>query len=231
MNRLLNLLTSRPTLIVSLPRNSLELAKAAKKGGADALKVHIHIYHEAAGIRFGSLAQERAALEEILALGLPTAIVIASEGDIATPEEMSEIQAMGFEAFDAYTHHLPAWMFSLSGIAKMVAVDASFLPETGRRLECLGMDILEAALVPPSGYWHPLMLEDLLCYRLLREAVSVPIVIPTQRLIRPEDVSLLFSSCRPNALMIGAVVAGKDADSIAAATERYKQALLDLPRA
>jgi hypothetical protein len=225
MNRLLQLLSSKPTLIVSLPTNSVELAKAAKTGGADALKVHIHIHHEASGTHFGSLAEERAALQEILALGLPTAIVIGAEEKMASPEEMAQIQQMGFAAFDAYAHYLPAWMFALSGLAKMVAVDESYSDEAILRLESLGMDILEAAVVPTSGYGEPLMLADLLRYRALRESTSVPIVIPTQRHIRTEDVPTLFRSCRPSALMIGALVTGTEPESITEATARFKTAL------
>ncbi|NIM06678.1 MAG: hypothetical protein GTN69_11295 [Armatimonadetes bacterium] len=230
MNRLLNLFNSRPTLIVSLPSNSPTLAKAAKEGGADALKVHIHIHHEASGTHFGSLAEERSALEQILALGLPTGIVVAAGETAATPEEMSEILTMGFDAFDAYAHHLPAWMLSLDGIAKIVAVDENSTAEIAGDMESLGVDVLEAAVVPVEGYRRPLMLRDLLHYRVLREAVSIPIVIPTQRSIRPEDVSTLFGSCRPNALMIGAVVTGGESDSVGKATERFKKALTDLPK-
>lgn len=228
MNRLLRLLSSRPLLIVSLPANSLPLAKAAAEAGADALKVHLHIRHEASGTHFGPLAQERSVLEEILALGLPTAIVVGAEESMASAEEMAEIKKMGFEAFDAYAHHLPAWMFALSGMAKMVAVDETYSPKAARRLEALGMDLLEAAIIPPSGYGKPLMLQDLLHYRALREAVSVPIVIPTQRHIQPEEVPLLFNCCRPNALMIGAIVTGAEPDSIGEATARFKQALAEL---
>jgi hypothetical protein len=225
MNRLLQLLSSKPTLIVSLPVNSVALAKAAKQGGADALKVHIHIHHEASGTHFGSLAEERAVLEEILALGLPTAIVVGAEEKMASPEELAQIQQMGFDAFDAYAHFLPAWMFALSGPAKMAAVDASYGKEAVLRLESLGMEILEAAVVPASGYGEPLMLADLLQYRALREATSVPIVIPTQRKIEIEDLPYLFRSCRPNALMIGAIVTGKEPAAIIEATARFKSAL------
>ncbi len=228
MNRLLELLSSRPTLIVSLPSNSLDLAKAAAEGGADALKVHIHIRHEASGTHFGSLAAERPVLEKILALGLPTAIVVGAEENMARAEEMAEIQKMGFDAFDAYAHYAPAWMFDLTGMAKMVAVDESYAPEAAKCLEDLGMDILEAAVVSPDGYGQPLTLHELLHYRALREAVSVPIVIPTQRRILPEEAPLLFRSCRPNALMIGAIATGREAKSIAQATAKYKRALAEI---
>jgi hypothetical protein len=225
MNRLMQLLNSRPTLIFSLPKNDPALAKAAIKAGADALKVHIHIHHEASGTHFGSLAEEKAALQEILACGLPTAIVVGAGEAVASREEMAEIQEMGFEAFDAYAHHLPAWMFELTGMAKMVAVDDSYTAKSLSDLEQMGMDILEAAVVPHAGYGEPLMLSDLTHYCALRESAKVPIVIPTQRKIQPEEVPQLFRVCRPNALMIGAIVTGTEPDTISEATAAFKQAL------
>ena len=38
------------TLVVSLPSNDLELAKAALEGGADAVKVHCNVWHRASEI-------------------------------------------------------------------------------------------------------------------------------------------------------------------------------------
>jgi len=225
MNRLMQLLTFRPTLIFSLPKNDPALAKAALEAGADALKVHIHIHHEASGTHFGSLAEEKPALQKILTLGLPTAIVVGAEERVASREEMAEIQEMGFEAFDAYAHHLPAWMFELGGMAKMVAVDDSYTAKSLRELEQMGMDILEAAVVHHTGYGEPMMLSDFTHYCALRESVKVPIVVPTQRKILPEEVPQLFRVCRPNALMIGAIVTGVEPDSIAKATGAFKQAL------
>jgi hypothetical protein len=224
MNRFLDLLYSRPTLIFSLPKNIPALAEAAKQAGADALKVHIHIHHEASGTHFGSLAEEKAALTEILALGLPTGIVVGAGEVMASREEMAELQAMGFEAFDAYAHYLPGWMFELSGMAKMLAVDDSYNAPALGRLEAAGMDILEAAVIPAKGYGEPLQPGDLAQYRALREAVKVPIVVPTQRKIRPEEVPDLFRDCRPNALMIGAIVTGVEPGSVAAAVAAFKDA-------
>ena len=44
-------------LIASLPRNDPELARAALAGGADVLKVHLNVTHNASGVRFGSLCR------------------------------------------------------------------------------------------------------------------------------------------------------------------------------
>jgi len=83
----------RPLLIVSLPRNDVTLAVAAKESGAHVLKVHVNVRHLASGTVFGSLPEERPQLEKILALGLPTGLVPGEEQMIA-PEEISVIRRM-----------------------------------------------------------------------------------------------------------------------------------------
>ena len=57
-------------LIASLPRNDPELARAALAGGADVLKVHLNVTHNASGVRFGSLAEKAANLEAIRGIQL-----------------------------------------------------------------------------------------------------------------------------------------------------------------
>jgi len=39
------------TLVVSLPENNLELARAALEGGAQAIKVHANVWHRSSGQR------------------------------------------------------------------------------------------------------------------------------------------------------------------------------------
>ena len=50
------------TLIVSLPKNDVEVARAAIKGGADVIKIHINVEHRASKTKFGSFDEE---IEEI----------------------------------------------------------------------------------------------------------------------------------------------------------------------
>ena len=47
------------SLVVSLPSNDLELAKAALEGGAQAVKVHCNVWHRASGHTFGSYAENK----------------------------------------------------------------------------------------------------------------------------------------------------------------------------
>ena len=65
--KLLEVLRQNFTLMVSLPRNDLELAQAAVDAGAQCIKVHLNCHHYASDTTFGSLDQERPVLKKILA--------------------------------------------------------------------------------------------------------------------------------------------------------------------
>ncbi len=222
---LLDLLAEGPRLIVSLPGNSRELARAAAEGGADALKVHLNVAHQASGTRFGSLKEERGALEEILAVGLPTGIVPGTAEQLPSREEMQELAAMGLDFFDLFARDMPAWMASFQGMSRAAAVDADLRGDSFPELEALGIEMIEAAVVPPGGYGRPLCVPDLVAYRRIRRATRLPIIVPTERAIRPEEVPLLVGKIGIDAVMIGAVVTGVEASSLRGTTKRFAAAL------
>lgn len=223
--RFLSLLAEKPRLIVSLPANSPELARAAADGGAEALKVHLHVRHDASGTQFGSLAQERPNLEQILALGLPTGIVPGAGDRLPTPEEMGELVAMGLDFFDCYAHDTPAWLMRFAGMTRAVAISSAAQCDHLGDLEALGFELIEAAIVPHAGYGKPLTVADLVGYRQVRRATALPIIVPTQRDLRPEEALILLRETGINALMIGAIVTGRAPASLRAATERFAAAM------
>ncbi len=225
MTRMLALLREGPQLIMSLPANDPELARAAMAGGADILKVHLRVRHAASGTTFGTLKEERAHLEEILALFPGPVGIVAGATDPATPYEMNELCAMGFDFFDLYASHMPAWMWNITGMSKVVALEADATVHQAIALENLGADALEAAIIPHEGYGKALTVSDLAKYRDLHDTVDLPIIVPTQRAIQPEEATLITSACGIEALMIGAIVTGRTAHEIEAAVKRYKNAL------
>jgi putative N-acetylmannosamine-6-phosphate epimerase len=227
--RLLALLQSRPRLIVSLPRNSPDLALAAADGGAEALKVHINVHHDASDTHFGTLAEEHASLEEILDVGLPTGIVPGVATSLPSPEDMAELARMGVDFFDLYDHDMPAWMLRIEDLTRTIAASSATPLESVAQFEAMGFDMLEAAVVPHDGYGQMLSAADLAAYRRLRKTTSLPVIVPTQRAIRPDDVSAVLAT-GVNAVMIGAVVTGREGDSLRAATQHFAAALAEAVR-
>ena len=212
-------------MIVSLPANDPALARAAAEGGADILKVHIRVHHAASGTQFGTLNEERDRLRAIIeAFPGPVGIVAGAE-ETATPLEMAELARLGIDFFDLYAAHMPAWMWRVTGMGKAVALDSTYTIHQAIALENLGVDLIEAAIIPHAGYGKPLSVADLAAYRDLHDTVDLPIIVPTQRAIKPEEVTLLTGECGLQGLMIGAIVTGTTASEIESATRQYKQAL------
>ena len=219
-----------PALLVSLPTNSRELALAALEAGAQGLKVHINLRHAAAGTGFGSLAEEAEAIAEIVSLGLPVGIVPGGDLAAVRREEVSQLATLGLDYLDVYVSAMPAWVPAVAGIGVMAAVGATDVVAPARLAALArlpGVQMVEASCVPHEGYGLPLSAGDLCDYTQVVAAMThgnKPVIVPTQRAITPEDVPGLAAT-GIRALLIGAIVTGTEASSLARATGRYRQAL------
>lgn len=225
MKTLLSLLNSKKfILIVSLPQNSIELAKAAEEGGADAIKVHINVKHEASGTKFGSWNEEKNNLKKILsAIKIPVGIMPGAE-ICATQKEMEEIENLGFDFIDIYDFHLPPWMLSFKKIIKIVAIGHNFSLEAVKVLNTMNIDLIEASIIPPEGYGKKITVSDIVNYKMIVAATEKPVIVPTQRIISPSDIPLLID-IGIKGLMIGAVVTGSTPEKIKYITKKFKNEL------
>jgi hypothetical protein len=214
-------LERRGTLLVSLPRNDVDIARAAASAGADALKVHVNVHHRASGTRFGSLDEEQDALDSILGLGLPVGLV-PGEDAMVTPAELPRLRPFAF--LDAYVHRLPLFLFD-AGVPVIPAVPHDFPPDRFPSLRALPGEWLEAALVHPDGYGRDPVAADLAAYGLLGTATARRLIVPTQRRVRPDDLGRYFAISEVWAIMIGAVVTGRTTRSIGEATGAFRRAV------
>lgn len=212
------------SLIVSLPANDPVLAQAAAAGGADAIKTHINVDHRASGTHFGSIDDERAGLEGALATGLPVGLVVGGEGSVQR-EDMEAASQMGFSFFDVYAHHAPAWYPEVAGERlAMVALRHDDPLERSLGLAAVGVGAVEASLCDPDDYYAPLTLDLLADIARLVALVDLPVLVPTQRAIRPHDVAAVASTGAA-ALLIGAVVTGNEPDGVEAGTSAFRRAI------
>jgi hypothetical protein len=222
-------------LIVSLPLNSVELARAAAGSGADALKVHMNVTHAASGTTFGTFGEEAAAVREIIkAAGIPVGLMPGADPrTLPTFDELKSLADDGLDFVDIYTHHMPLWFIDLP--LKLVLAFSAFdgfvepvyytthlywPPEAGANRIWMA----EGSIFSHEEYGQPFTYHDFRRLRILQEYVDVPLIVPTQKAITPAD-ALWLKRTGTGALMIGAVVTGDSAESIAAATRRYREAL------
>ena len=225
MSTLLSKLQSAsPCLIVSIPGNHADMAKSAEAAGADAVKVHIHVTHHATGITFGTLEQERAALEKIIAsVKIPVGLVPGEDIGIS-PETFKTISEMGFTFIDGYAHTLPAWGRG-GKMDYWAAINPTYtITEIQHLADLPWVDAIETSIVPADAYGRFLSIRDLARYREIAKLLNKPFVVPSQRKLRVEDVQSLLAVGAKN-LMIGAVVTGMDVAGVEAATRAFRRAM------
>lgn len=222
-------------LFVSLPENSIELAKAAAGEGADALKVHMNVQHHASGTGFGSYAREKDAVLGIIdAVDCPVGLMPGADpAKLPTAEELTALHGAGLKFLDIYAKHMPTWFIDLPHDL-IVALDhfAGLVEEPfylthlfwppGRANTRIFM--CEASIFKPEEYGQPFTYADLRWLRILQEYADAPLLVPTQKFITPEDAKWLARS-GTGGLMIGAVVTGTNASSVAKATAAYRKAI------
>lgn len=225
MSRFLETLRSgRFGLIVALPANSVEMARAGEEGGADAVKVHLNITHRATRRKFGPLETERPVLEEILnGVRVPVGLVPAAEG--ADRAEIVAAASMPFDFVDMFVHFMPAWLLKIGRWGRMAAADASCNLDLLRGLSRVpGLDMAELALIPPEGYGQPLNVRDLALYTAAAEALGKPAIIPSQRRLEPDDVPALRATGAAG-VMIGVLSVGESAREIYEMTRAFRKAI------
>lgn len=222
-------------LIVSLPGNDVELARAAADAGADALKVHMNVYHHASGVEFGSFSQEAPKIREILAaVKCPVGLMPGADpGALPTREELESLKPGGLDFIDIYAHHMPLWFVELpfriivalaefDGFVEPAYYTTHFVWPPASQANRFAM--CEASIFPHEQYGEPFTFHDYRRLRVLQEYVDVPLLVPTQKKITPDDAKWLKRT-GTGGLMIGAVVTGLTAQSIAQATAAYRQAI------
>ena len=231
MNQAITLLTNSPFSIwVSLPRNDAELARAAVNGGAHGLKVHINVAHFASGTRFGTFDEERENLAEIVKIadGRPVGIVPVATNDgehsFASEAEFAALAELGIDFFDSYPADAPAWTLTPRHLDVMLAAPHGAPVAEILALQQLGMTLCEASILPHESYGQPLNAADLARYRVLCDALQVPVMVPSQKKITPADIPAL-KAAGARALLIGAIVTGRDAAGIESATRSFTSQL------
>jgi len=217
----------QPMLLVSLPRNDLELAQAAVAGGAQCLKVHLNVHHHASGTHFGTLEEEGPLLERIGDLGLPVGIVPGGNEAMVSRADMQRLEESGIDFFDAYIDDMPPWMLELNtSMSRMIALSYR-QKDSGFSLgpHASGCDMIEASIIEPDGYGQPLTGTDMNEYEQIISCYpDLPVVVPTQRRIAPEQVAALLE-VGVRGILIGAIVTGREATTLEAATRRFREAL------
>lgn len=227
--KLLNVLQQRFTLMVSLPKNCPKLARAAVDAGAECVKVHVNCHHFASDTRFGSWPEEKAVISEIKAICGDTPLgLVTGEQTQPEPSDLEEIAHFGFDFWDLFCKFTPPQYLDLPNLGRMVAIDSSWQPWLVEALASLGVDVIESSIIPRDQYRGGLSLEDLARYHHLAKSSPMPILIPTQRAVLPEQVGYL-KRVGAAGITIGAVVTGLENPGFGEAVAAFRRAIDALP--
>lgn len=221
-------------LIVSLPKNDIDMARAAAEAGASAIKIHMNVRHDASGTGFGTFAEEEDAVRAIItAMDIPVGLMPGA--DPAALPEMEELWSLakaGLDFIDIYAHHMPLWFIDLPLRLIPAFSDLTGYSEQYRAAAHLYSSsqapnriwMIEASITPKDEYGQPFTYLDFSRLRALQGDIGLPLLVPTQKAITPDDATRL-ADAGIGALMIGAIVTGDSTELIADATARYRHAL------
>ena len=192
-------------IIVSLARHDLDLAKAALDGGAYALKTHLNAYHRATGTTFGSFAEERPFFEALSRLGCPL-LVMAGQVTVPSAGEMDALADLGFEGFNVYVDHIQPHLLT-SRLRPMPALSATSTPDDIKQIAALPGCVVEASIMPFDRYRTAMTEADLERYAAVVDAVDVPVIVPSQLALTPQD-AIRLREAGIAAPLLGAIVTG-----------------------
>ncbi|SDI35236.1 hypothetical protein [Proteiniclasticum ruminis] len=196
------------SIVVSLPKNEMTYAWAARDAEAKILKVHINAMHHATNQKFGTFQEEKPFLEELCKFAkdnqMILGIVPGDHKNYATKEELRILSEMGFDFVSSYVQNTPFYALEVTNLEKVFAIGHEYDMNEYKNLEALGIDVLEASIMKPEQYGEKFTIKDYLHLSEITK-VSQPVLVPTQKFVTVEDLKYL-KQAGVKALMVGAVV-------------------------
>ncbi len=211
-------------LVVSLPVNSIEFARASWEHGADAVKMHLNVHHHASDNHFGTLQQEWGFVEQLLEeCPVPVGVVVGGSPD-AVDADFANILHQKFDFLSLYCHDATSSILNQDKITRMLACNYTYSLDEISMFEKIGAEILEVSIVDPEKYGEPLTARDIIHYQQVIQSVSLPTLLPTQKKIKPSEVQLL-NDIGFDAVMIGAVVTGQEINGFTEQVQCFRKAI------
>lgn len=215
----------KPLLVVSLPENSLDYAKAAIDNGADAIKLHVNLKHRVTSHIYTSWEVIKPEVKKIRELNCCMGIVPGAE-IMASHSEIKEMESLGFSFFDVYIDYAPMYLLD-SSMAKMLALNYTYEFYMIKHLASIGADAVEVSIINPSDYGKPLTLIDIAKYKEILDTLNItelPAFVPTQKKILPTEAGKLLEMGF-RGIIIGPVVTGTDLKNFSKAVREYEKAV------
>lgn len=194
--------------------------------GADGLKFHVNVqHHRASGNGFAGLSAYEHLFRDIRQrFSGPLGIVPGGSYEQIDSDEVERLEQIGFDFTSIFVQHMPLFLLHRRQLKATFAVDYQFDMDLLEQVAEFPIAALEASVIPPEHYGEPLNIKDVLLYRHLVKKAGKPVIVPTQRKIRPEDTAALADN-GVRAILIGAIVTGNEVDTMRHAVSRFREAI------
>jgi len=178
-------------LIGDLHVNSPQFAVACEEAGADAVLLHLN-QDAQGGARFGGWEIEEQSIKDTFSvLKIPAGISIGDNRLMLT-SDWEAVVGVGFSFVNMLAHQLPTFVWEDPRINKVVSIGPGYLFEQVRSIaDFPNTSAIVASLTPSQLIGLPLTLLDVTTLGLICKLSQKPVLMPTQRLIRPDDVGLM----------------------------------------
>ncbi|MBO0600718.1 hypothetical protein I2483_03505 [Sporosarcina sp. E16_3] len=209
------------SIIASIPENRMDLAQAAIDAGVDGLKFHINVSHRASGNEFKDVEHYFETFEEVRRkFSGPIGLVIGDEIEKVLGVNTKQLKDLGFNYYSLYAKDIGSKMLLQNDLERTVAVNDKFCFEQVRIIESFNIQAVELSIVRKEDYGHPLNFEDLITYKSYRDNTKLPLIVPSQKNLVPDDMVML-QEIGINAIMLGAVTIGSTVESIFETISRF----------
>jgi hypothetical protein len=212
-------------LLADLYANSRDLARCAEDGGADAVLLHLN-ESSSQGARFGGLEIEEDSIKECLTEArVPFGLTIG-DARLLTIDEWERCIGLGFAFVNMFAHHMPLFVLKDDRIAKILSIGPGYLLEQIKAMsEFKELSALITSITSAQGYGGNLNVLDVTTVKLIVALSKRPILFPTQRLVRFEDVPIL-KNLGAKGIVLTSVAYGNSADSLKESLAGFRQAIL-----
>lgn len=213
------------TLIVSLPKNDMALAKCAWENGADAIKIHINLSHHASHTQFQSYGQEALFIKTLLEQSPVPVGIVLGDNTLIAENAWHEISGLPFDFISLYGHHMPLVLGKTRKIKTFFAIDSSYSHEDVNQITTSEVaDVLELSVLKKEEYGTRLSIKSLLMYENYVTHAHIPTLLPSQHLIYPSDLRYL-KEIGIKGVMIGAIVTGTTVETLKTAVAAFRKAI------
>lgn len=217
------LMTGKKLLVVSLPENTFEYAQKAVESGADGVKLHINVQHRATKKVHSDWKEVREVVRAIhTKLDCYIGIVPGAEL-MATRDELDDMKCSGVSFLDVYVDYAPLYLLE-SDLFKVLALNHTYHLQTVEDLTSVGADAVEVSIVKPEQYHKNLTAMDLLNYSQILKRTQLPAFVPTEKMIKTEEIERLFHMGFTG-MIIGPVVTGTDMETFGIKVKEYSKVI------